>query len=150
MGDSLKIGKKTAAAKAMGIVAPVADNPVPESSALVLVPASPVAIVEEPQAANAVKLDRSTLAKLDVLVADYVVAIASLDAKDPTLRTRISAMRKLGNDEIKASAQVSSRLLDRPVGSMQKGGLAASSAVGSDRSTLAKLDLLVAPYAVVI
>jgi uncharacterized protein YaaN involved in tellurite resistance len=131
MGDSLKIGKKTAAAKAMGIVAPVADSPVPESSALVLVPPSPVAIVEEPQAANAVKLDRSTLAKLDVLVADYVVAIASLDVKDPKFRARISDIRKLGDDEIKASAQVSSRLLDRPAGSMQKGGLAASSAVGS-------------------
>ena len=44
MGDSLKIGKSAATAgKATGIVAPVADAPAPESSALVLVPPSPVA-----------------------------------------------------------------------------------------------------------
>jgi uncharacterized protein YaaN involved in tellurite resistance len=132
MGDSLKIGKSAATAgKATGIVAPVADAPVPESSALVLVPPSPVAIVEEPQATGAIKLDATTLAKLDRLVAGYVVAIASLSVKDPKFRSRVSDIRKLGDDEIKASAQVSSRLLDRPVGTMQRGGLSSAGTVGN-------------------
>jgi uncharacterized protein YaaN involved in tellurite resistance len=135
MGDSLKIGKAVAKAdKATGIVAPASDpdSPAaPESSALILVPPAPIDVVEETQATGAVKLDATTLAKLDRLVAGYVVAIASLSIKDPKFRSRISDIRKLGDDEIKASAQVSSRLLDRPVGSMQKGGIAVSATVSS-------------------
>jgi uncharacterized protein YaaN involved in tellurite resistance len=135
MGDSLKVGKAVAKAdKATGIVAsaPEPDSPAaPESSALVLVPPGPIAIVEETQATGAIKLDATTLAKLDRLVAGYVVAIASLNIKDPKFRSRISDIRKLGDDEIKASAQVSSRLLDRPVGSLQKGGVAVSANVSS-------------------
>ena len=135
MGDSLKIGKTAARAdKATGIVAPVPDpdSPaVPESSALVLVPPAPIAVVEEPQATGAIKLDATTLAKLDRLVAGYVVAIASLSIKDPKFRSRISDIRKLGDDEIKSSAQVSSRLLSRPVGSMQRGGIAVSATIST-------------------
>ena len=132
MGDSLKIDKAAAtAAKATGIVAPVPDSPAPESSTLVLVPPSPVAVVEEPQATNAIKLDPSTLAKLDRLVADYTIAIAQLDVKDPKFESRVADIRTLGDDDIKASAQVSSRLLSRPVGSMQKGGLAVTASVST-------------------
>jgi uncharacterized protein YaaN involved in tellurite resistance len=132
MGDSLKIGKTAGpTAKPTGIVAPEADTAAPEESALVLVPPAPVAVVEEPQATGAVKLDAATLARLDLLVAGYVVDISQLDVKNPKFEERISDIRKLGDDEIKASAQVSSRLLERPVGSMQKGGLAASAAVGN-------------------
>jgi uncharacterized protein YaaN involved in tellurite resistance len=135
MGDSLKIGKTAARAdKATGVVAPAPepDSPaVPESSALVLVPPAPVAIVEQPQATGAVKLDATTLAKLDRLVADYVVAIASLPIKDPKFRSRVADIRKLGDDEIKSSSQVSSRLLDRPVGSMSKGGVAVSATIST-------------------
>ena len=132
MGDSLKIGKTAStAAKATGLVAPVADSPAPESSALVLVPPSPVAIVDEPQATNAIKLDAATRAKLDRLVASYVVAIASLDVNDPKFESRVADIRTLGDDDIKASSQVSSRLLERPVGSIAKGGLATPTTVGS-------------------
>jgi uncharacterized protein YaaN involved in tellurite resistance len=132
MGDSLKIGKTAAtAAKATGIVAHVADAPVPESSSLVLVPPSPVAIVDEPQATKAIKLDAATLARLDRLVAAYVVAIASLDINSPEFESRVSDIRTLGDEDIKASAQVSSRLLERPVGSIQKGGLATPATVGT-------------------
>jgi uncharacterized protein YaaN involved in tellurite resistance len=138
MGDSLKIGKAAATGKATGIVALVADTPAPESNSLVLVPPAPPAIVEEPQATNSIKLDASTLAKLDRLVADYVVAISQLEIKDPKFQSRIADIRKLGEDDVKASAQVSSRLLDRPVGSMQKGGLAVSATVSTSLIQLRK------------
>jgi uncharacterized protein YaaN involved in tellurite resistance len=131
MGDSLKIGKTAATtAKATGIVAPVADSPAPQSSSLVLVPPSPVALVEEPRATNAIKLDATTLAKLDRLVASYVVAIASLDVNDPKFESRVADIRTLGDEDIKAASQVSSRLLERPVGSIAKGGLATPASVG--------------------
>jgi uncharacterized protein YaaN involved in tellurite resistance len=130
MGDSLKIEKTATAIKATGIVAPVADLVAPAGSSLALVPPTPVAIVEEPAATNSIKLDASTLAKLDRVVAEYVVAITQLDVKDPKFEARVSDIRKLGDDDIKASAQVSSRLLDRSVNTMQKGPIAASGSVG--------------------
>jgi len=102
-----------------------------QSSALVLVPPQPAALVEEPQATDAIKLDSGTVARLDAMVADYVVAIAQLDIKDPKFEARISDIRKLGDDEIKSSAQVSSRLLDRPVNSMRSGSLSKTSTVGT-------------------
>ncbi|HEX7591956.1 MAG TPA: toxic anion resistance protein, partial [Candidatus Limnocylindrales bacterium] len=138
MGDSLKIGKAAATGKPAGIVAAVADAPAPEINSLVLVPPAPPVIVEEPQATNSIKLDAPTLAKLDRLVADYVVAISQLDTKDPKFESRIKDIRKLGEDDIKASAQVSSRLLDRPVGSVQKGGIAVTGTVATSLLQLRK------------
>jgi uncharacterized protein YaaN involved in tellurite resistance len=131
MVDSLKIGKSAATtAKASGIVA-AADSHAAAGSSLALIPPAPPAIVEEPQATGAIKLDSATLAKLDRLVAGYVVAIAKLDVKDPEFESRIADIRTLGDDDIKAASQVSSRLLQRPVGSIAKGGLATPAAVGT-------------------
>jgi uncharacterized protein YaaN involved in tellurite resistance len=102
-----------------------------QSSDLALIPPKPAALVDESQATGAIKLDPGTIARLEAMVADYVVAIAQLDIKDPKFEARISDIRKLGDDEIKASAQVSSRLLDRPVSSMKSGSLSKTSTVGS-------------------
>ncbi len=142
MGDSFNLDKATGTgARATGVVASTdaasaaSDEPTEATSgvpsALVLVPPQPAALVGESQATGAIKLDAATIAKLEAMVADYVVAIAQLDIKDPRFEARISDIRKLGDDEIKASAQVSSRLLDRPVSSMKSGSLATTSAVGS-------------------
>ena len=131
MGDSLKIGKtKDTAARATGIVAEAAESPETDNS-LALVPPAPVAVVEGPQATGAIKLDATTLAKLDRLVASYVIDIAKLDTTDPEFESRVADIRTLGDEEIKASAQVSSRLLQRPIGSIAKGGMAAPASVGT-------------------
>jgi uncharacterized protein YaaN involved in tellurite resistance len=117
-------------AKPVGVVEP-AEVVAPADSALALVPPQPAGLVDEAQATGAVKLDAATLAKLDVIVAEFVVAITQLEVRDPRFRQRIADIQALGGDEIKASAQVSSRLLARPVNTMKKGSLAASSTVGS-------------------
>jgi uncharacterized protein YaaN involved in tellurite resistance len=132
MGESLKIDNTAdAAARATGIVAEAAESPETDNSSLALVPPSPVAVIEEPQATNAVKLDAATLAKLDRLVAAYVVDIAKLDTNDPEFKSRVADIRTLGDEDIKASAQVSSRLLQRPIGSIARGGMAAPASVGT-------------------
>jgi uncharacterized protein YaaN involved in tellurite resistance len=146
MGDSFNIDKAAGAgARATGIVASTdaasdaSDGPTAaasqtatgQSSDLALIPPKPAALVDESQATGAIKLDPATIARLEAMVADYVVAIAQLDIKDPKFEARISDIRKLGDDEIKASAQVSSRLLDRPVNSMKSGSLSKTSAVGT-------------------
>jgi len=129
MGDSLKIGKM-GPAKPVGLLEP-AESAAPANASLALVPPQPAGLVEEAQATGAVKLDAATLAKLDVMVADFVVAITQLDVRDPRFRQRVADVQDLGAEEIKASAQVSSRLLARPVNTMKKGALASSSTVGS-------------------
>ena len=145
MGDSFNLEKAAGtAAKPTGVVASTdaasdasdapgdsAEAATGQSSALALVPPQPAALVEDSEATGAVKLDPATLARLDAMVADYVVAIAQLDIKDPKFESRVSDIRKLGDDEIKSSAQVSSRLLDRPVSSMKSGSLSKTSAVGT-------------------
>jgi uncharacterized protein YaaN involved in tellurite resistance len=132
LGESLKIDNTAdATAQATGIVAEAAESPETDNSSLTLVPPSPVAVVEEPQATNAVKLDAATLAKLDRLVAAYVIDIAKLDTSDPEFESRVADIRTLGNEDMKASAQVSSRLLQRPIGSIAKGGMAAPASVGT-------------------
>jgi uncharacterized protein YaaN involved in tellurite resistance len=130
MGDSLKIGLP-AAAKPAGIVAALEEAESVRSS-VGLVPPAPAALVEEPEALGALKLEGPTLAKLDAMVADFVVAIIQLEVRDPKFRQRVADIQKLGDEDIKVSAETSSRLLARPVNTIKKGSLSNSSAVGSN------------------
>jgi len=130
MTDSLNIDQASAAT-ASGVATSVDAAPASDTGTLTLTPPAPVAVVAAPQAQEAVKLDPATVTKLDGMVKGYLDAISSLDVNDPKLDAKVTDIRKLGEDDIKASAQVSSRLLDRPVASMQKGGLSGSSAVSS-------------------
>lgn len=130
MGDSLKIDKASGSAAAAGVIAP-APALTARDSALALTAPAPVAEVAAPAAENAVKLDPETVKKLDEMVSGYVDAIASLDVHDPQFEARVADIRNLGEDDIKNSAQVSSRLLDRPVASMKRGGISGSSEVST-------------------
>jgi len=134
MGDSLKIDKASSAAVA-GDAKTIAQDPAPaptsDTAMLVLTAPAPVAEIAAPAAQDAVKLDAETVKKLDEMVSGYVDAIASLDIYDPKFEARLADIRNLGADEIKASAQVSSRLLDRPVASMKRGGISGSSEVST-------------------
>jgi uncharacterized protein YaaN involved in tellurite resistance len=130
MGDSLKIDKASGSAVAAGVI-DAAPAPAPGGTSLALTAPAPVAEVAAPAAENAVKLDAETVKKLDAMVAGYVDAIATLDVHDPEFEARATDIRTLGEDDIKASSQVSSKLLDRPVAAMKKGGISGSSEVST-------------------
>jgi uncharacterized protein YaaN involved in tellurite resistance len=137
MGDTLRIGEAAPTAKAAGIVAATdaaASSPSDSSaagSAMSLATAAPPKAVDVTGASGSVKLDAATLARLDRMVARFVVAIAQLDTRAPEFQSRIDDVRTLGDEDIKASAQVSSRLLQRPVGTIAGGGLATPASVGT-------------------
>ena len=136
MSDSLNIdkvpgGAAAAAPASAPASAPAATTAATQTATLTLTPPEPVAEVAAPQAQEAVKLDPETVKKLDAMVAGYLDAIAKLDVHDPSFAARTADIRKLGDEDIRASAQVSSRLLDRPVASMKHGGLAGSSEVST-------------------
>jgi uncharacterized protein YaaN involved in tellurite resistance len=146
MSDSLNIDRalgpsvapSSAAASASGTaaekeaLAPTGAAPAAgEGNSLALVPPEPVKIVEPTVALDSLKLDQATVVKLDGMVAGYIAAVATFDVKDPKFEARVTDIRKLGDDEINASSQVSSRLLSRPVSSLQKSGLSGTSGVAA-------------------
>jgi uncharacterized protein YaaN involved in tellurite resistance len=130
MSDSLRIDQVSGRAVAGGVTA-AAAAPALDNATLALAAPPPVAEIAAPAAQDAVRLDAETVQKLDGMVAGYVDAIAALDVHDPKFEARVAEIRKLGEDDIKASAQISSRLLDRPVAAMKRGGLSGSSEVST-------------------
>ena len=53
----------------------------------------------------------------------------TLDPHSPAFTDKVRDIAKLGDDDIRASAAVSNRLLDKPLAAMQNGGLTETSAV---------------------
>jgi len=99
-------------------------------------PPAAVALVPTEQAAAAVKLDPATVARLDVMATSYIDQITKLDPHDPAFTARVTDIEKLGDEDIKASASVSSRLLDKPIAAMKQGGLSEASAVSNSLQQL--------------
>src|SRR5579884_3823841 len=75
-------------------------------------PDSPVPVQAQ---ASDVPLSADEQAKLDAQVQGYVGDLASLDIHSDDFRTRIGALEQLGSAEITQAANVSNRLLDRPL-----------------------------------
>lgn len=69
-----------------------------------------------------VPLTADEQAKLDAQVQGYVGDLASLDVHGQDFKTRIGALEQLGNAEISQSANVSNRLLDRPLRALKDPG----------------------------
>ena len=85
---------------------------------------------------SAVPIDRGRQAKLDAMVASYLDAVSTLDPHSPAFTDKVNDIAKLGDDDIRASAAVSNRLLDKPLAAMQNGGLTETSAVSKSLLSL--------------
>jgi uncharacterized protein YaaN involved in tellurite resistance len=99
------------------------------SGTLILAAPAPVPLVETTQAAGAVPIPIEDQARLDGMVASYLDAVSALDPHSPAFSDKVRDISKLGEDDIRASAAVSNRLLDKPMAAMQNGGLTESSQV---------------------
>ncbi|HWS45315.1 MAG TPA: toxic anion resistance protein [Acidimicrobiia bacterium] len=88
---------------------------------LTLTPPAPVGAVEASAAATMVPLDQTAVPALDQMVADYVASVVALDEHSPELDQKAESIRTMGDDDIRAAANFSNRLLDSPVRSMSKG-----------------------------
>ncbi len=113
-------------------------------AALTLTPPEPVAAITDREAASMVRIDPSTASKIDALVNSYIKSIASLDPQSPDFVTKLNAIQSMGNDEIRQSASVSNRLLDKPVKAMESGpftkGATVSKSLVDLRRTVEDLD----------
>ena len=111
---------------------------------LTLTPPEPVKPVAAEQASTLVKLDETTLAKLDDRVKTFVDNLVQLDSHSPEFLGRVNSIHALGSEQIRAAANISNRLLDKPAASVDSGLGDGSAKVSQNllqlRATIEKLD----------
>jgi uncharacterized protein YaaN involved in tellurite resistance len=88
------------------------------NSDLSLTPSDPAATAVTP--APMVALDPETTARLDAAVSAYLDALLAADPRSEGFKKKVDGIHALGNEEIKQSASVSNRMLDRPVGALAR------------------------------
>lgn len=98
---------------------------------LVLEPPRPVSAVTPKQAASTIRLDPETSERIEAAVASYVDSLTALEAQSPEFEQKVASISRMGHDEIRRSAEASSRFLDRPTIELKNGPLTQ----GSDVST---------------
>ncbi len=142
--DSAGPGGRAAPAAASATEVDAGPAGAAATATLTLTPPGPVARVVPAQAAGAVELDPARTAALDQLVARFLEAITSLDVHDEAFATKVRDIQKLGDEDVKASAGVSNRLLDKPMAAMANGGVSEASGVSKSllslRRTVEELD----------
>lgn len=85
---------------------------------ITLEPPKPVQVIEQDEADQIVKLDDSQVPELDKKVSEFVNHVLANPVNTPDFDKQVQAIHQLGNAEIRASAQMSNRMLDRPAKSM--------------------------------
>src|SRR5213593_1446375 len=109
-------------------IAPEADTAADE---LVLEPPAPIPSVTATQAAATIKVDEATAARINAAVASYIDSLTKLEAQSPEFERKVSSISRMGFDEIRRSAEASSRFLDRPTEALKQGPMAQGSHVSS-------------------
>lgn len=89
---------------------------------LTLAPPAPVAPVKKEQTNEMVKLEQPKMDELDAHVAQFVEEVVAAGTETPDFKEKVDSIHNMGREEIKASAGVSNRMLERPVESMGDNG----------------------------
>jgi uncharacterized protein YaaN involved in tellurite resistance len=115
---------------------PAAEIADASTETLVLEPPAPVNVVAPARALSAVAITDAEKAKLDGMVTSYLDAVSTLDPHSQAFVDKVSDIGKLGDEDIRASASVSNRLLEKPLAAMSTGGLSDTSSVGKSLLSL--------------
>jgi hypothetical protein len=125
MGDSFDLDRSGTAGKPVGVTLPATDLPAVDTPApsedaretgLRLIAPEPPQPFTGDQAVASIKLERETITKLDVMCAEFVVAIVKLDPADAAFSARVADVRGMGADEVQAARQLIARILDHDKG----------------------------------
>ncbi|HET9780837.1 MAG TPA: toxic anion resistance protein [Candidatus Dormibacteraeota bacterium] len=116
-----------------------------DSNALALAtPAAVPAVTDDEAAARAQNIDPSVKQVIDATVTQFVEKLLSADPHSPAFEQQLSAVHSMGDADIRASAAVSNRLLERPVAAMSSGPLDPKSQISNTlvrlRRTVEDLD----------
>ena len=105
--------------------AAAATTPAPAAAGgLVLAPPAPVSVVKDEEAAGAVPVDDAKKTELQQKAAAFAGELAGLDTHSPEFTKKVESITSMGDKDLRASANVSSRMLDRPAAVIKanKGG----------------------------
>lgn len=103
-----------------GAPAAVATAPAPAADALVLTPPAPVTTVTAEQAVVVVPIETAAQAALRQKADAFANDLVSVDIKSPVFAQKVAAITSMGETELRSSASMSSRMLDRPAAAMGK------------------------------
>ncbi|MDG3013422.1 toxic anion resistance protein [Speluncibacter jeojiensis] len=119
---------------------PAVATPAPGNE-LVLTPPAPVVVVKPEQAVGAVALDGGKQTELQSRAAAFADDLATMDMRSPDFTRKIDSITTMGNSEMRASAGVTNRILERPAAGVRaaKGGSGSGDAQTRVANTL--LDL---------
>jgi uncharacterized protein YaaN involved in tellurite resistance len=96
----------------------------PPAGGLVLDPPAPVPVVQEAQAEGALPVPLEKKTELQQRAAAFADELASMDTRAPEFAKKVDTITSMGDKELRASANVSNRMLDRPAAVVKanKGG----------------------------
>jgi uncharacterized protein YaaN involved in tellurite resistance len=98
---------------------------------LVLEPPTPVPPINPGQAASTIKVDPATAARIDAAVNAYIDSLTSLEPQSPEFERKVASISRMGHEEIRRSAEASSRFLDRPISALKQGPMTQGSQVSA-------------------
>ena len=109
-----------------------------------LTPPAPIGAILPAEAANRVPLAAEETTRLDGQVGQFIGDLTTLDPHGSEFKGRVDAILGLGEGDIRASASVANRMLERPMNAMKKGvydgASPVSKALGDLRNTVESLD----------
>ncbi len=100
---------------------PAASTPAAPAGGLVLEPPKPVQVVKEEQAAGAIPVDDTKKSELAVRAEAFANELAAMDTKSPEFSQKVASITAMGDKDLRASASVSNRMLDRPAAVVKAG-----------------------------
>ncbi|WP_251153889.1 toxic anion resistance protein [Cellulosimicrobium sp. Marseille-Q4280] len=110
-------------------------------------PVKPVAATQAPSLAP--RVDEAAIPGLEAKVGSYLDQLLSADTRSPEFAAKADDVRKMGDADIRAAADVSNRMLDMPVKEFREGGVSDSSKISKSllelRRTVEDLDPSEAP-----
>jgi uncharacterized protein YaaN involved in tellurite resistance len=109
----------------MSTTVPEAETP----DELVLEPPAPTPPISREQAAATIKVDEATAERITAAVNSYIESLTSLEAESPEFERKVAQISRMGYEEIRRSAEASSRFLDRPLNALKQGPMAQGSQV---------------------
>jgi uncharacterized protein YaaN involved in tellurite resistance len=95
--------------------------PTSAAGGLVLTPPEPLPVVKDEEAAGAVPVDDTKKAELAQRAAAFAGELAALDHRAPEFTKKVESITSMGDKDLRASAAVSNRMLDRPAAVVKAG-----------------------------
>jgi uncharacterized protein YaaN involved in tellurite resistance len=93
----------------------------PTAGGLVLTPPAPLPVVKDEDAVGAIPIDDAKKSELAQRAEAFANELAAMDTRAPEFTKKVESITSMGDKELRASATVSNRMLDRPAAVVRAG-----------------------------